>query len=61
MCYGPKSPASTVSHGDWRDRHQNLLEKGCVQGRQAGRQPLLLRVETRETDSPSREKPGICL
>lgn len=51
-----KSPASTVSHGDWRDRHQNLLEKGCVQGRQAA-----IVAEGRETDSPSREKPGICL
>jgi len=25
-----KSPVSTVSHGDWRDRHQNLLEKDCA-------------------------------
>lgn len=35
--------------------------KICWRKTVQGRQPLLLRVETRETDSPSREKPGICL
>jgi hypothetical protein len=55
ICYGPKSPASTVSHGDWRDRHQNLLEKDCVQGRQ----PLLLRVE-RQTAQVERNQGFAC-
>ncbi|CAK7338883.1 unnamed protein product [Dovyalis caffra] len=43
---------SIGSHGLWRERLQNLLEKGC-----AGQAAIVFEVR----DSQSREKPGICL